>query len=98
MIAHEVGRLLNTQKKSYWRLTAFSGDNYCNPNFRGAQLNSHGVGCTAHIVNNGVQTSADVLLIDIERVVNKIFQFFHMYTVTVEALNDFCSFVDIEYK
>jgi hypothetical protein len=81
------------------KIVAFCGRN-CNANFRGAgrkgtnnvfsklskslQLNIHG--CAAHIVHNGVQTSADILPVDIETVVNKIFQCFHIYTVRVKEL------------
>jgi hypothetical protein len=48
------------------------------------QLNIHGR--AAHIVHNGVQTSVDILPVDIETVVNKIFQYFHIYTVRVKEL------------
>jgi hypothetical protein len=30
--------------------------------------------------------------------VNKIFQYFHIYTIRVEELKEFCTFVDAEYK
>ena len=92
---------------------AFCGDN-CNTNFGGLErigsnnvfsklteklkLNVHGVGCAAHILHNAVHKSADILPIDIESIVNKIFQHFHIYTVRVEKLKSFCDFVQIEYK
>lgn len=95
------------------KVIAFSGDN-CNTNFggykragsnnvfsrlnKGLEKNIHGVGCAAHVVHNGVQTSADILPVDIETIVNKVFQYFHIYTVRVEELKNFCDFVEIEYK
>jgi hypothetical protein len=56
------------------------------------------VGCAACIVHSEVQTSADILPLDIENVVNKIFQYFHICTVRVEELKEFCTFVDTEYR
>jgi hypothetical protein len=40
----------------------------------------------------------DILPVEIETVVNKIFQYFHIYTIRVEELKKFCTFVDTEYK
>lgn len=57
-----------------------------------------GVGCAAHIVHNAVQTAADVLPVDIQGIIRKVFQYFHQFTVRVEHLKLFCDFVDIEYK
>jgi hypothetical protein len=49
-------------------------------------------------LHNALQTSADVLPTDVEAIVNKIFQYFHIYTVRVEELKEFCDVVDVEYK
>ncbi|XP_051167012.1 uncharacterized protein LOC127285186 [Leptopilina boulardi] len=57
-----------------------------------------GVGCTAHIVHNTVKSAADLLPIDIENIVVKIYSRFYIYTVRVESLKEFCEEVDIEYK
>jgi hypothetical protein len=57
-----------------------------------------GVGCAAHIVHSAVQTAADCLPVDIESTVGKICQHFHIYTVLVQTLKDFCDFSDVEYK
>jgi hypothetical protein len=62
------------------------------------KTNVRGIGCAAHILHNVLRTSADILPIDVEAIVNKIFQYFHIYTVQVEELKEFCDFVDIEYK
>ena len=35
------------------------------------------VGCAAHIVHNALQTSADMLPVDVESIINKVFQHFH---------------------
>jgi hypothetical protein len=56
------------------------------------------VGCAAQIVHNGVQTAADCLPVDIEITVCKIYQHFHIYTVRVQTLKDFCEFIGVEYK
>ncbi|XP_060835436.1 uncharacterized protein LOC132929545 [Rhopalosiphum padi] len=95
------------------KIVAFSGDN-CNTNFGGVlrkgsnnvfsilnnnlKTNIFGVGCAAHILHNAMQSSADVLPIDVEIIVNKIFQFFHIYTVRVEHLKEFCEYANVEYK
>jgi len=42
-----------------------------------------GVGCVAHILNNCIQNSSDVLPFDIEVIVEKIFKYFYIYTVRV---------------
>jgi hypothetical protein len=39
-----------------------------------------------------------ILPVDIETVVNKIFEYFCIYTVRVEELKEFGTFVDTEYK
>ncbi|KAF0702520.1 Uncharacterized protein FWK35_00028002 [Aphis craccivora] len=73
---------------SYHKIVAFSGDN-CNTKFGG---------CAAHILHNAMQSSADVLPIDVEIIVNNIFKFFHIYTVRVEHLKEFCEYTNVEYK
>jgi len=45
-----------------------------------------------------MQSSADVLPVDVEIIVNKIFQFFHIYTFLVENLKEFCEYANVEYK
>jgi hypothetical protein len=62
------------------------------------KMNIRGTGCAAHIWHNALRTSADILPVYAEAIVNKIFQYFHIYTVRVEELNEFCDFIDIEYK
>ena len=57
-----------------------------------------GFGCSAHIIHNTIQMAADVLPIDIEGIVSKIYSYFYVYTVRVESLKEFCEFVDQEYK
>lgn len=95
------------------KIVAFSGDN-CNTNFGGVErkgikngyaiinenlkTNISGIGCAAHILHNAMQTCTDILPIDIQSIVNKIFQFFHIYTVRVEQFKEFCDFVNVEFK
>lgn len=57
-----------------------------------------GVGCPAHILNNCVHQAADTLEIDVENIIFKIYQYFHIYTVRTEQLKEYSQFVDIEYK
>jgi len=85
-----------TKHKLSHKIIAFTGDN-CNTNFGGAarrgtknvfpflnndlKTNISGIGCAAHNLHNAMQTSTDILPIDIESIVNKIFQYFYIYTV-----------------
>jgi hypothetical protein len=62
------------------------------------KMNIRGIGCATHILHNALRTSADILPVDVEAIVNKILQYFHIYTVGVEELKEFCDLVDIEYK
>lgn len=57
-----------------------------------------GIGCGAHIVHNTIQHAVDVLPIEIEALVVKIYKYFHIYTVRVSQLKEFCDFAEIEYK
>lgn len=57
-----------------------------------------GIGCVAHILNNCVQNATDVLPIDVEVIVVKLFKHFYIYTVRVNELKQFCDFVNVEYK
>ena len=62
------------------------------------KMNILGVGCAAHLIRNALQTSADIPPVDVESIINKIFQHFHIFTVRVEELKTFCNFVEVEYK
>jgi len=102
-----------TKHKLAHKIIAFTGDN-CNTNFGGAarretknvftilnnnlKTNISGIGCAAHILHNAMQTSTDILPIDIECIVNKIFQYFYINTVRVETLKEFCDFTNTQYK
>ena len=57
-----------------------------------------GVGCPAHILNNCVHHGADTLDVDIENIIFKIYQHFHIYTVRTENLKEYCEFADVEYR
>lgn len=56
------------------------------------------MGCRAHIIHNIVQYASDCLPVDVDSIVCKIFGFFHIYTVRVENLKEFCDDVDVQYK
>jgi len=95
--------------KLFHKIIAFTGDN-CTTNFGGAawkgtknvftilnnnlKTNISGFDCAAHILYNAMQTSTDILPIDVECIVNKIFQYFYIYTARVEALKEFCDFTN----
>lgn len=57
-----------------------------------------GVGCPAHILHNCIQHGTDVLKIDIESLVMKLFNFFSVYTVRTEALKSVCEYIEINYQ
>lgn len=95
------------------KIIGYCGDN-CNTNFGGVNRRGEnnvysllkkklgrdivGIGCGAHIVHNCLQTAVDVLPVEIEALVVKIYKYFYIYTVRVTRLKNFCEFVDIEYK
>jgi hypothetical protein len=56
-----------------------------------------GIECAAHILHNALQTSADVLPMDVEAIVNKMFQYSHIYMVRVEEIKEFCDFIHVKY-
>lgn len=56
-----------------------------------------GIGCSSHIVHNGIKAAADLLPMDVEIVIGKLFQYFKNYTVRTEKLKEFCEFCDVEY-
>jgi hypothetical protein len=106
--------IMNVLKKyNLLNNVVFSGDN-CNTNFGGVsrkgtnnvfailneklKRNISGIGCAAHILYNAMHSSADISQTDIEVIINKIFQYFHIYIVRIEKLKNFCDFVSIEYK
>jgi hypothetical protein len=57
-----------------------------------------GIGCPAHMVHSVVQTAADCLTLDLQLIINKMYQHFHIYSVRVEELKSFCEFTGTEYK
>ena len=52
----------------------------------------YGIGCSAHVVHNGIKAAADCLPLDYEIFVGKVYQYFHIYTVRTESLKEFCDF------
>ncbi|GBP66580.1 hypothetical protein EVAR_47836_1 [Eumeta japonica] len=94
------------------KVVAFCGDN-TNVNFGGvarrgtnnvlAKLQSSlkkpliGIGCGAHIIHNAIKSAADGLPLDYESIIVKIYSFFYIYTVRVEALKEFCAEAEIEH-
>jgi hypothetical protein len=63
------------------------------------KMNTQRLGYAAYILHNALQTSSDILAVEDEAMVNKMFQYFHMYIIRVEELKkEFCDFVDVEYK
>lgn len=57
-----------------------------------------GIGCSAHIAHNAVQTACDVLPVDIEAIVVKLYKYFYQYTVRVTEMKEFCDFASVEFK
>lgn len=95
------------------KIIGFSTDN-TNKNFGGIQRkgknnvfiklkksldrNILGMACFVHIIHNAIQRATDSLPIDVESIVCKIFGFFHIYTVRVECLKEFCDLADVQYN
>ncbi|CAK1594251.1 unnamed protein product [Parnassius mnemosyne] len=104
---------LQDQNIPVQNIVAFSGDN-TNTNFGGRDrygVNNvffklkeilskdiEGIGCPAHILHNTESTAADVMSIDVESIVLKIFKYFSIFTVRVERLKDFCEQAALEYN
>lgn len=57
-----------------------------------------GIGCNAHIIHNTLQTAVDCLPIDLECFAVKVYKYFHIYTVRVKELKEFCDFVQLDYQ
>jgi len=49
------------------------------------------------MLHNAVQTVADCYAVDGEQIVYKIYSYFSIHTVRVTQLEEFNSFVDVEY-
>lgn len=56
-----------------------------------------GVGCPAHILHNTLNYAVNLLPIDIESAIIKIYNHFSVYTVRTEKLKDFSVFVEVDY-
>lgn len=57
-----------------------------------------GVGCPAHVLHNSVQHGTDVLKIDVEVFVMKLFNYFSIYTVRTETLKAICEYIEVNYE
>lgn len=57
-----------------------------------------GIGCAAHIVHNAMQTTCDLMPLDIENIVVKLYSHFYIYTVRVESLKQFCEDAGVTYQ
>jgi hypothetical protein len=90
----------NTENK----VVALSADN-TNTNVAGSsrrgknnvfhEIKIIGVGCSYHII---IQCAADTLPMNVQAVIEKLYQHFYIYTVRVHTLKGFCDFLNIEYK
>lgn len=94
------------------KIVCFCADN-CRTNFRSRERggennvfyrlslwkeNLIGLGCAAYIVHNGLKAAVDCLPVDIECIVVKIYSYFYINTVRVEALKSLCDEIDgVEY-
>ena len=94
------------------KVVGFCADN-CNTNFGGVKRKGKnnvffkvkekierdltGIGCATRIVHNCLQHAVDTLPVCVESLV-KIYKYFHIYTVRVTELKNFCNFVEIEYQ
>jgi hypothetical protein len=112
MLMTYIMNVLNKHKLSH-KMIPFCGDNsnkfwgcckernkqcFSKLKISNLKMNIQGIGCATHILHNALQTSADILPTVVEAIVNNIFQYFHIYTASVEELKEFCDFIDVEYK
>jgi len=56
-----------------------------------------GIGCPAHILHNTASTSTDVLSVDAESIVLKIYKYFSIFTVRNERLKSFREEADVHF-
>ncbi|CAB3258499.1 unnamed protein product [Arctia plantaginis] len=56
-----------------------------------------GIGCPAHVLNNAVHHGCDILPIEVELIIVKIYNHFSTYTVRTEKLRQFCNDNGMEY-
>lgn len=56
------------------------------------------IGCAAHIINNCIQSGCDMLRVDIQTFIIKVYSHFYIYTVRIEKLKKFCNFVRNKYQ
>lgn len=112
IIFNHLNNILKTNKLET-KIAAYCADN-ANTNFGGVQrkgtnniffkLNENleqsilGVGCAAHIIHNSIHTAANLLPVDIESIIAKIYSYFYIYTVRVETLKEFCEDVEVRYQ
>ena len=57
-----------------------------------------GAGCVAHVLHNAAKTACEVLPIDVEIMIFKIYSWFRDYTVRTTDLREFCEFLETEYR
>ena len=57
-----------------------------------------GAGCSGHIIHNAAKAGCEVLPVDIEIMILKIYSYFRDYTVRNTKLKEFCEFLDTEYR
>ena len=53
-----------------------------------------GVGCSAQVLNNCIHHGAERMIIEIENNINKIYQYFSIYTVRIEQLKEYSEFAN----
>lgn len=56
-----------------------------------------GINCAAHVTHNALKHACDVLPMDPEYIVVKIYSHFYIYTVRTEKLKSFCEEANVEY-
>lgn len=49
--------------------------------------NVYGIGCGVHIIHNFIQTSSNILPIEIEVIAVKIYKYFYMYIIGITKLS-----------
>ena len=57
-----------------------------------------GIGCPAHVVHNTLQSACDVLPVDVDCIVMKLYNHFHIFSIRVAELIEFSEFVGVTYR
>lgn len=56
------------------------------------------VNCAAYVIYSNIQTAINLLPIDIESILTKMYSYFYIYIVCTEELMEFGRLLEVEYQ